>query len=58
MCIQENVQRYYEAEWPKFLTTRLVPRDGHVEAPELPGSGMQMKLNFWIHPGAVIRAST
>jgi L-alanine-DL-glutamate epimerase-like enolase superfamily enzyme len=58
LWIQESVQRYYEADWPKFLDNPIVPKDGHVEAPELPGFGMQVKPEIWKHPGAVIRVST
>ena len=57
LWIQESVQRYYEADWPIFLDNPIVPRNGQVEAPELPGFGMQVKPSIWKHPGAVIRVS-
>jgi galactonate dehydratase len=56
--IQESVQRFYEADWPKFLDNPLTPKNGAVEAPELPGFGMQVKPEIWKHPGAIIRTST
>ena len=55
---QESVQRFYEADWPKFLDSPIVPKNGQVEAPEIPGFGMQVKPDIWKHPGAVIRVST
>ena len=55
--IQESVQRYYEADWPIFLDNPIVPKNGQVEAPELPGFGMQVRPSIWKHPGAVIRES-
>ncbi len=57
LWIQESVQQYYEAAWPKFLENPIVPHDGVVEVPELPGFGMQVKPEIWKHPGAVTRES-
>lgn len=51
--IQESVQRYYERDWPAMLENPLLPKDGAVEAPELPGFGMRIKPEIWDHPAAV-----
>lgn len=51
--IQESCQRFYERDWPAMLENPIVPRDGMVEAPELPGFGMQIKPEAWNHPAAV-----
>ncbi len=58
LWIQESVQLYYESTWPTFLANPIVPKNGHVEAPDLPGFGMQVKPEIWKHAGAVIREST
>lgn len=55
--IQESCQRFYESDWPKMLENPLVPKNGTVSAPELPGFGMQIKPEVWNHPAAV-RQST
>ena len=57
LWIQESCQRFYENDWPKMLANPLVPRDGHVEAPDLPGFGMQIKPEVWDHPAAVRQAT-
>jgi galactonate dehydratase len=51
--IQESCQRYYESDWLKMLENPLIPKNGSVEAPELPGFGMQIKEEAWNHPAAV-----
>jgi L-alanine-DL-glutamate epimerase-like enolase superfamily enzyme len=56
--IQESCQRFFEADWPKMLENPIVPKGGAVEAPELPGFGMQVKEEVWKHPAAVSRTST
>ncbi len=58
LWIQESCQRFYESDWPKMLANPIVPRDGAVEAPELPGFGMQIKPQIWDHPAAVRRTTT
>ena len=55
--IQESCQRFYESDWPKMLENPLVPKDGSVAAPELPGFGMQIKPEVWTHPAAVQQTS-
>jgi galactonate dehydratase len=57
LAIQESVQLFYESTWPTMLENPLVPKDGHVQAPELPGLGMQVKPEVWTHPAAVTRVS-
>lgn len=58
VAIQESCQRFYEADWPKMLEDPLVPKDGSVAAPDLPGFGMRVKPEVWSHPAAVTRTST
>ncbi|MBI3695797.1 MAG: mandelate racemase/muconate lactonizing enzyme family protein, partial [Acidobacteria bacterium] len=41
--IQESCQRFYESDWPKMLENPLVPKNGSISAPELPGFGMRIK---------------
>jgi L-alanine-DL-glutamate epimerase-like enolase superfamily enzyme len=53
LWIQESCQRFYESDWPKMLANPIVPRQGHAEAPDLPGFGMQIKPEIWDHPAAV-----
>jgi L-alanine-DL-glutamate epimerase-like enolase superfamily enzyme len=55
--IQESCQRFYESDWPKMLENSVVPKDGSVAAPELPGFGMQIKKEVWEHPAAVVQTS-
>ncbi len=57
LAIQESVQLFYESTWPTMLENPLVPKDGHVEAPELPGLGMEVKPEVWTHPAAVRQVS-
>jgi len=40
-----------------MLENPLVPKDGAVEAPDLPGFGMRIKPEAWNHPKAVRRSS-
>ena len=56
--IQESCQRFYEHDWPLMLANPLLPRDGHIEAPDLPGFGMEIKPEVWRHPAAVLRATS
>ena len=51
--IQESCQRFYESDWPKMLENPLVPKNGRVTAPDLPGFGMLIKPEVWNHPAAV-----
>lgn len=55
--IQESCQRFYEGDWPKMLANPLVPKDGCISAPELPGFGMEIKPEIWEHPKAVRRST-
>ncbi len=55
--IQESCQRYYERDWPAMLENPIVPRDGSIAAPELPGFGIQVKPEVWNHPKVVKRVS-
>jgi len=41
-----------------MLSNPLVPKDGAVRVPELPGFGMEIKPEVWTHPAAVTRATT
>jgi L-alanine-DL-glutamate epimerase-like enolase superfamily enzyme len=56
--IQESCQRFYESDWPKMLENPLMPKDGTIEAPDLPGFGMRIKPEVWEHPAAVKRSTT
>ena len=56
--IQESCQRFYESDWPKMLENPIVPKNGHVEAPDLPGFGMRIKPEIWQHPAAVRQTTT
>ena len=57
LWIQESVQRYYEADWPQMLENPMVPKNGAVQVPELPGFGMQIKPELWNHPAAVTQTT-
>lgn len=57
LWIQESCQRFYESDWLKMLENPIVPKDGHVQAPELPGFGMRIKPEAWNHPAAVRRST-
>lgn len=57
LWIQESCQRFYEHDWPAMLENPLVPSNGSIEAPELPGFGMNIKPEVWKHPAAVSRSS-
>jgi len=41
-----------------MLEAPIVPVDGSVAAPDLPGFGMRVKPEVWKHPRAVVRTST
>ena len=58
LWIMESVQRYYEADWPKMIRNPIVPEDGFVRAPELPGFGLEIKPDVWGHPAAITRTSS
>jgi L-alanine-DL-glutamate epimerase-like enolase superfamily enzyme len=58
LAIQESCQVFYESTWPTMLSNPLVPKDGAVRVPELPGFGMEIKAEVWTHPAAVTRATT
>lgn len=58
VAIQESVQRYYEIDWPAMLENPIVPKDGVVTAPDLPGFGMQIKPEVWNHPAAIKQISS
>jgi len=51
--IQESCQRYYESDWLKMLENPIIPKEGSVAAPELPGFGMRIRQEAWNHPAAV-----
>jgi galactonate dehydratase len=56
--IQEIAQTQFEVTWPKCLENPIVPKNGCVEVPELPGFGMAIKPEIWKYPGAVTQTST
>jgi L-alanine-DL-glutamate epimerase-like enolase superfamily enzyme len=58
LWIQESCQRFYEHDWPLMLENPLVPSQGSIAAPDLPGFGMKIKAETWNHPAAVRRVST
>jgi L-alanine-DL-glutamate epimerase-like enolase superfamily enzyme len=58
LWIQESCQRFYEHDWPAMLENPLVPSNGSIEAPELPGFGMNVKPEVWKHPAAINHSST
>ncbi|MBL8212652.1 MAG: mandelate racemase/muconate lactonizing enzyme family protein [Bryobacterales bacterium] len=55
--IQESCQRFYEHDWPLMLEEPLVPKDGAITAPDLPGFGMRIKPEIWSHPAAQLRTT-
>jgi galactonate dehydratase len=57
LWIQESCQRFYESDWPAMLENPIVPRDGCVSVPALPGFGMRIKPEVWDHPAALRRTS-
>src|SRR5271157_202736 len=58
LAIQESCQVFYETTWPTMLENPLVPRNGKIHAPELPGLGMEIKPEVWTHPAAITRTTT
>lgn len=56
--IQESCQRFFERDWPAMLEDPIVPLDGTVAAPDLPGFGLRVKPEVWSHPKAIVRTST
>ncbi len=58
LAIQESCQVFYESTWPAMLANPIMPKDGFVRVPELPGLGMEIKPEVWMHPSAVTRTST
>jgi galactonate dehydratase len=57
LFIQESCQRFYEHDWKAMLENPLVPADGTIEAPELPGFGMRIKPEIWKHPKAITKTT-
>ena len=57
VAIQESCQVFYETTWPTMLENPLVPQNGKIRAPELPGLGMQVKPEVWTNPAAITRTS-
>lgn len=55
--IQESCQRFYEKDWPAMLVNPLTPEDGHIEPPDAPGFGMDVKPEVWSHPAVIRRES-
>ncbi|MBV8708665.1 MAG: mandelate racemase/muconate lactonizing enzyme family protein [Acidobacteriaceae bacterium] len=55
--IQESCQRFYEQDWPMMLENPIVPKAGHIQAPEESGFGMKIKAEAWNHPAAVRQVS-
>jgi L-alanine-DL-glutamate epimerase-like enolase superfamily enzyme len=58
VAIQESVQVEYETTFPNMLVNPMVPHEGKVRAPELPGFGMEIKPEIWSHPAAVTRTTS
>lgn len=56
--IQESCQRFYERDWPAMLENPIIPKDGSVTAPDLPGFGMRIKPEVWKHPAAILQTSS
>jgi L-alanine-DL-glutamate epimerase-like enolase superfamily enzyme len=40
-----------------MLENPMVPKNGAVQVPELPGFGMQIKPELWSHPAAVTQTT-
>ena len=57
VAIQESCQRFVENDWPEMLEDPIVPENGTVAAPDLPGFGMRVKPEIWEHPKAIVRTS-
>ena len=57
VAIQESCQRFVENDWPAMLENPIVPENGTVAAPDLPGFGMRVKPEIWEHPKAIVRTS-
>jgi L-alanine-DL-glutamate epimerase-like enolase superfamily enzyme len=57
VAIQESCQRFFENDWPAMLENPILPENGTVTAPDLPGLGMRVKPEIWEHPKAVVRTS-
>jgi galactonate dehydratase len=58
VAIQESCQRFYESDWPQMLESPLVPVEGTITAPDLPGFGMRIKPEAWNHPAGVRRSTS
>jgi galactonate dehydratase len=58
VAIQESCQVFYEVTWPAIVVIPLIPTNGRISAPELPGLGMEVKPEVWTHPAAVTRSTT
>jgi len=57
LAIQESCQVFYESTWPTMLNHPIVPKDGCIRVPELPGLGMEVKPEVWAHPAAITRTT-
>ena len=58
LSIQESVMAFYETTFPTMLENPIVPHDGKIRAPELPGLGIQIKPEVWTNPAAITQTST
>jgi L-alanine-DL-glutamate epimerase-like enolase superfamily enzyme len=58
VAIQESCQVFYEVTWPATLVNPLIPHNGRICAPELPGLGMEVKPEVWAHPAAITRSTS
>jgi len=58
VAIQESCQVFYEETWPAMLQNPLVPRNGVVRVPDLPGLGMEIRPEVWKDRSAITRTST
>jgi L-alanine-DL-glutamate epimerase-like enolase superfamily enzyme len=58
LAIQESCQVFYESTWPAMLNNPIVPQNGIVRVPELPGFGMEVKPELWTHPAAITRTTS
>jgi galactonate dehydratase len=57
VAVQESCQRFVERDWPAMLENPIVPVEGMVAAPDLPGFGMHVKREVWAHPKAIVQTS-
>jgi galactonate dehydratase len=57
VAIQESGRRFFERDAPAMLENRIVPVEGMIAAPDLPGFGMRVKREVWEHPKAIAQTS-